>query len=221
MIPGGELSVSAIPKPWRANMPTIAARLCDPIHTIACSPIPGSVRPRTLSWSSPPRSGAADWRPPSAARSPAAQSKVQIIRKISASASSGDEEDDEDGGAPRVHTVRVPASQPRARQEIIVPGGSKSAPRRVSHDLILAIARAQTWMQDLRSGRYGDTGEIARCFKLNDAHVRRILRFGYLAPDIIEAIVEGRQPRSLTVKRLLQGIPCAWSEQRAVFGFPS
>jgi site-specific DNA recombinase len=41
----------------------------------------------------------------------------------------------------------------------------------------------------------------------------------YLAPDVVEAIVEGRQPRSLTVKRLLQGIPCAWLDQRAAFGF--
>ena len=45
-----------------------------------------------------------------------------------------------------------------------------------------------------------------------------ILRFGYLAPDIVAAIVEGRQPRSLTVKRLLQGIPCAWADQRTAFG---
>jgi hypothetical protein len=34
------------------------------------------------------------------------------------------------------------------------------------------------------------------------------LRFGYLAPDIVEAIAEGRQPRCMTVKRLLQGVPC-------------
>jgi hypothetical protein len=61
--------------------------------------------------------------------------------------------------------------------------------------------------------------EIARRFQLSDAHVGRILRFGYLAPDIVEAIVGGRQPRSLTVKRLLQGIPCAWADQRAAFGF--
>ena len=58
-------------------------------------------------------------------------------------------------------------------------------------------------------------------FKLHDAHVRRLLRFGYLAPDIVEAIVEGRQPRSLTVKRLLKGIPWAWDEQRKAFGFAS
>jgi hypothetical protein len=61
--------------------------------------------------------------------------------------------------------------------------------------------------------------EIARRFGLSDAHVRRILRFGYLAPDLIEAIVEGRQSRSMTVKRLLKGIPCGWAEQRVAFGF--
>jgi hypothetical protein len=74
-------------------------------------------------------------------------------------------------------------------------------------------------MRDLRGAKYADTMEIARRFQLSDAHVRRILRFGYLAPDIVEAIVEGRQPRSLTVKRLLQGIPCVWADQRAAFGF--
>jgi hypothetical protein len=74
-------------------------------------------------------------------------------------------------------------------------------------------------MQGLRTGNYADTVEIARRYKLNDAHVRRLLRFGYLAPDIVEAIVEGRQPRSLTVKCLLQGIPYAWQEQRTTFGF--
>ncbi len=83
---------------------------------------------------------------------------------------------------------------------------------------MLAIARAKKWMHGLREGKYEDTVEIARRFKLNDAHVRRVLRLGYLAPDIIEAIVEGRQPRSLTVKRLLRGIPCSWADQRTVLG---
>jgi hypothetical protein len=54
---------------------------------------------------------------------------------------------------------------------------------------------------------------------LSDPHVRRLLRFTYLAPDIVEAIVEGRQPRFLTVNLLLQGIPLAWSDQRTMFGF--
>jgi hypothetical protein len=64
-----------------------------------------------------------------------------------------------------------------------------------------------------------DTKEIARRFKFGDEHVRRILRIGYLAPDIIEAIIEGRQPRFMMVKRLLQRVPCDWADQRAAFDF--
>ena len=113
----------------------------------------------------------------------------------------------------------LPVPRPRARKEIIVPGGRNSSPRRLNHALVLAIARAKLWMRDLRSGEYADTMEIARRFQLSDAHVRRILRFGYLAPNIVETIIEGRQPRSMTVKRLLRGIPCVWADQRAAFGF--
>jgi hypothetical protein len=74
-------------------------------------------------------------------------------------------------------------------------------------------------MRALREGEYADTVEIARRVGLSDPHVRRLLRFGYLAPDIVEAIVEGRQPRSLTVKLLLRGIPLVWFDQRAALGF--
>ena len=150
----------------------------------------------------------------------AREAEVQIFLKGSdAMAATGDLE--EHGDKPRIHTAKLPAAQPRARKEIIVPGESKSAPRRISHDLIVALARANTWMRDLRAHKYDDTEEIARQFKLNDAHVRRLLRFCYLAPDIVEAIVEGRQPRSLTVKRLLKGIPRTWPDQRVAFGFPN
>jgi len=146
--------------------------------------------------------------------------EIQIIRKIApVPRSSG--EPDPHGDAPEIHKVPIPAPQPRARKEIIVPSGREGTPRRINHALVLAIARGRSWIQDLRSGKYADTAEIARRFKLNEAHVRRILRFNYLAPDIIAAIVEGRQPHSLTVKRLLQGIPCAWPDQRTAFGFTS
>ena len=74
-------------------------------------------------------------------------------------------------------------------------------------------------MQALRRGKYADTGEIARRFGLSDAHVRRVVRLAFLAPDIVESIVEGRQPRALTVKLLLPGIPLDWTEQRAALGF--
>jgi site-specific DNA recombinase len=143
--------------------------------------------------------------------------QVQIVRKPAATSATG--APDGEGDVPQVYAAPLPAPRPRARKEIIVPGGRDSTPRRLNHALILAIARAKSWMRDLRKGKYANTMEIARRFQLSDAHVRRILRFGYLAPDIVEAIVEGRQPRSLTVKRLLQGIPCVWADQRAAFDF--
>jgi DNA invertase Pin-like site-specific DNA recombinase len=142
--------------------------------------------------------------------------EIEIVWKATKiSSASGETGDGCD--TPKVYRAPLPAPQLRARKEIVVPG--EPTPRRVNHGLILAIARAKTWMQGLRDGRYQDTAKIAQRFKLNDAHVRRLLRFGYLAPDVVEAIVEGRQPRALTVRQLLQGVPCAWADQRKVFGF--
>src|SRR2546430_10707200 len=112
-----------------------------------------------------------------------------------------------------------PAACPRARKEIVVPCNAESGPRRIDQALMRALARARSWMRALRRGEYADTAQIAQRFGLSDPHVRRLLRFAYLAPDIVEAIVEGRQPRSLTVKLLLRGIPLAWSDQRAAFRF--
>jgi site-specific DNA recombinase len=142
--------------------------------------------------------------------------EIEIVWKPTRTSSASGETDD-GCEAPNVYRAPLPAPQLRARKEIVVPG--EPTPRRVNHGLILAIARAKTWMQGLRDGRYQDTAKIAQQFKLNDAHVRRLLRFGYLAPDVVEAIVEGRQPRALTVRQLLQSVPCAWAEQRKVFGF--
>jgi site-specific DNA recombinase len=145
-------------------------------------------------------------------------SKVEIALKAGTPAELSTSSSEE-GETSQVYTTPLPGPRLRARKEIIVPGGRGQTPRRINHALVLAIARAKAWMKDLRSGQYRDTTEIAERFKLNDEHVRRLLRFCYLAPEIVEAIVEGRQPRSLSVRRLLQGIPCAWPDQRIAFGF--
>jgi hypothetical protein len=97
--------------------------------------------------------------------------------------------------------------------------GAESGRRHVDQELILALARARSWLGGLRRGEYAETAAIARRFGLSDPHVRRLLRFAFLAPDIVEGIVEGRQPRSLTVKMLLRGIPLAWADQRVAFRF--
>ena len=54
-------------------------------------------------------------------------------------------------------------------------------------------------------------------------HLERIARLAYLAPDIVKAILDGRQPRQVTARFLsrLGALPLAWSEQRKMLGFPA
>jgi site-specific DNA recombinase len=142
--------------------------------------------------------------------------EIQIVLKARAGHSAAAEGNGHD--AIQILKAPLPAARRCARKEILVPGSNGSGPRPVDHALILSVARARSWMRVLRRGEYADTAEIARYFGLSDPYVRRLLRFAYLAPDIVEAIVEGRQPRSLTVRQLLRGIPLAWSDQHAAFG---
>ena len=122
-----------------------------------------------------------------------------------------------DGEASRILRVPMPGRRLRDRKDIIIPGVAGTPPRRLDRSLVLAVARGRTWAAALRQGEYADTAEIAGKCGLSEAYVRRILRLAFLAPDIVEAIAEGRQPRGLTLHRLLCPVPFAWAEQR--FGF--
>jgi hypothetical protein len=46
------------------------------------------------------------------------------------------------------------------------------------------------------------------------------LECAFLAPDIVQAILDGRQPSDLTWKKLTRHIPLNWVEQRQRLGFP-
>ena len=50
-------------------------------------------------------------------------------------------------------------------------------------------------------------------------HMYRVMRLTLLAPDIIEAVLNGTQPRTLTLQNVVRGFPVSWQEQRKVFGF--
>ncbi|WP_246591110.1 recombinase family protein [Georgfuchsia toluolica] len=90
----------------------------------------------------------------------------------------------------------------------------------VSHDwaLIKAVARAHIWMEKLVSGEIASIMVLAKQENMTDVYVRRILRCATLAPDIVEAILEGRQPADITLTRLTTNQPMLWAEQRTKFG---
>ena len=66
----------------------------------------------------------------------------------------------------------------------------------------------------LDDGRYSSVSELAAAEKLDRGYLGRILMLTLLAPDIVEAIMDGRQPAELGVHVLREGFPVEWGEQR-------
>ena len=103
------------------------------------------------------------------------------------------------------------------RKVIILPDGTQGnlLPRAtIDNTLVKAIARAFRWQAMLENGTYGCIEDIARTERINGSFVGRIVRLTLLAPDIVEAILEGKQPASLTLKGLMEPFPVEWERQR-------
>ena len=116
-------------------------------------------------------------------------------------------------------TVRVPVTIRRrgGRKLVVAPDGAPWSPPRARIDstLVKALARAHRWKKMLDDGRYGSVTELAAGEKLNRGYLGRILMRTLLAPDIVEAIMDGRQPAELGVHVLREGFPVEWGEQCA------
>ena len=67
----------------------------------------------------------------------------------------------------------------------------------------------------LETGMHTTIAEIAAAEKINASYVGRVLRLTLLSPEIVEAILDGRQPADLQLKDLLRPFPVSWREQRA------
>ena len=116
--------------------------------------------------------------------------------------------------------IRVPMSLKRrgGRKEIVVveglPRRQRSAPRAHSA-LVLAVVRAHRWKELLDSGRYASIDALAARMGIDSSYVGRHLNLTLLAPDIVEAILDGREPDGLTLEKLYR-LPVEWEEQRSV-----
>jgi len=88
------------------------------------------------------------------------------------------------------------------RKQIITPDGvSVLAPPRARIDsaFVKALARAFRWRKLLETSVYGTIAELARAERINPSYVSRVLRLTLLAPEIVEAVLDGRQPEGLTL----------------------
>jgi hypothetical protein len=122
----------------------------------------------------------------------------------------------------RTITVRVPISiRRRGGRKVVLapdgtPGGGTRFYQRADNAMVKAVARAFRWRDMLENGSHATIAEIAAAEKINASYVGRILRLTLLAPDVVEAILGGRQPADLQLEGfLLRPISVEWREQRA------
>ena len=125
----------------------------------------------------------------------------------------------------RVLTVRVPMTFTTrgGRKLVISPDGMPSwaKPRaRIDNTMVKALGRAFRWRKLLEAGVYATVEEIAAAEKINTSYVSRVLRLTLLAPEIVEAILDGRQPADMTLAGLMRPFPVVWREQRQFFFLP-
>jgi len=118
--------------------------------------------------------------------------------------------------------IRIPMALKRrsGRRQIIVPGGlagtTPAAP--VNQPLAVALARAYHWQDLIESGRYPSISALARALDVDRSYVGRTLRLTALAPDIVEAVLAGKEPGGMSLERLGMGVPVVWAEQRRCIG---
>lgn len=86
--------------------------------------------------------------------------------------------------------------------------------------LVRSLAQAYAWRDALETGAHGSIYAVARSAGCDPRYVRKLLRLAYLAPDIMEAILDGRQPASLELQHLTdRRLPRDWASQRSRLGF--
>jgi hypothetical protein len=80
------------------------------------------------------------------------------------------------------------------------------------------MARAFSWAEILESGQIKSISELARNLEVDGSYVSRILKLTTLAPDIVEAIINGEEPDGLSLAKLTRTFPEDWREQRGFLG---
>ena len=107
-----------------------------------------------------------------------------------------------------VLTVRIPMTLRRqgGRKKILAPDGSipwAAPPPKPDDTIVRALARAHRWRRMLDDGKPATLGEISKAEKIN-----------LLAPDVVEAALDGRLRDGIQLTDLLKPLPTGWDEQR-------
>jgi hypothetical protein len=118
-------------------------------------------------------------------------------------------------------TIRIPMRLQRrgGRKLIMTPEGAAAPTRKPSRDeaMVRALVRAHRWRRRIERGQARSITDLAEQEGVTHAYVCRLLPLTCLAPDIIETILDGRQPKGLRLADMLGNGSVGWEEQRRLW----
>jgi site-specific DNA recombinase len=117
-------------------------------------------------------------------------------------------------------TIEAKLKRSGGEVHLVVPPHSGGAPSpQPNPSLMKAVARARSWYERVLEGKSSNQRSLTLHAGLTRRYIGKVFGCAFLAPDIVEAILEGRQPRDLSFKKLCAHIPLSWIEQREQLGF--
>ncbi len=122
----------------------------------------------------------------------------------------------------QITKIEVPVQLKRSDSgmKLIVQGSNSQTEKKADPKLTALVAKAHHWFERLSTGISDSTQTIAKEEKVSNAYVTRVIYLAFLAPDIIERILSGNHPETLTARSLTQmtNMPNDWQEQRELLG---
>ena len=119
---------------------------------------------------------------------------------------------------PDTVTIHVPfhIAKRGGRKEMVLPEGAAQA-RKPDNTLVKALARAFRWKRMLESGEFASISELAEKEGIAFTYMARLMRLSLLSPELVDAVMDGRQPAHITLANLMDPFPANWKEQHALW----
>jgi site-specific DNA recombinase len=123
----------------------------------------------------------------------------------------------------QVTTLSIPACLKRTGKEMRIVVTDGSEPATPDTGLVRLLVRANAIRDQLLADRSLTFEDIAKNEGVVPSYATRLFRLTVLAPDVVTAILGGRQPPELSARRLMDDtrLPLDWNEQRRCLGFAS
>jgi hypothetical protein len=100
---------------------------------------------------------------------------------------------------------------------VVTPTDTSPATAQANPALVNVLAQGQRWLEQLMRGEVASLRSIAQSVGRSERHVSQVIHAAFVAPDLVEAVLQARQPTPLTQRQLMKRLPCDWSEQRRMF----